>query len=168
MLCLSSRFGDGLNAGQRQHLAQELKEERLWEEYAEIGFHEELFNVACILNLAFPKEFPEADMVKIRLKAMALSSRSAGNLQNLNASFIARLLNDGMDEHNTIYRLFGESIASNLFPEAEDVIWNFTQSEFSENELSVELIIYTSWNWVDELKGVRHFESAAYSDRQLH
>ena len=164
---LELRFAEKLNPGQRKNLSEELKDDRLWEEYAEIKFHEELFNVGCMLNWAFPKDFSEPDMVKIRLRVTSQNSDSATNLQQPTASFIARLLTDGMDEHNAIYRLFDESIASNSFPEAEDIIWKFEAGGFAETDQTNEFTIYTSWNWVDELKGVKSFESTAFSDGQL-
>ena len=164
---LELRFGDQLTKGQRQHLSEELKEERLWEEYAKISDHEELFNVGCLLYWAFPKEFPEPEIVEIKVKVNALNPASAVNLQKPTASFIARLLNDGMNDHNTIYRLFDENIKSNSFPEAEHIIWKFDSSGFNSDDLSNTFTIYTSWNWVDELKGDRKYESTAFSDGQL-
>jgi hypothetical protein len=101
------------------------------------------------------------------LKVNALNPGSAINLQNPTASFIARLLNDGMNDHNTIYRLFDENIKSNNFPEAEHIIWKFEDSGYNSGDLSNTFTIYTSWNWVDELKGVRNYESTAFSDGQL-
>ena len=165
---LELRLGDLLTAGQRQNLAEDLKGDRLWEEHAEISFHEELFNVGCILNWAFPNEFPLPDAVMIELKVTSLNSESAENLKNMTSSFIARLLNDGMNENNTIYRLFDENIASNSFTDAEHAIWKFIEENLPETDHSKTLTIYTSWNWVDELKGVKNFESTAFPDGQYH
>lgn len=164
---LEFRLGDQLNKGQRQNLAEELKDEKLWEEYADIRFHEELFHVGVMLNWAFPREFPEPDIVRIKVKVKALNSISIQNLQKPTASFIARLLNDGMNEHNTIFRLFDEKIESNSFPEAEDIIWNLEDTGFTLTDTSNTFTIYTSWNWIDELKGVMNFESTAFSDGQM-
>lgn len=165
---LELRLGDRLNKGQRQNIADDLKEERLWEEYADISFHKELFNVGCMLNWAFPREFPEPDIVRICQNVKALNQQSSSNLQAATASFIARLLNDGMNEHNTIYRLFDERIDSNSFPEAADIIWEFEAQEYSMEDSSQSFTIYTSLNWVDELKGIISYESAAHSDGQFH
>ena len=160
-------LGDRLTKGQRKNLYEELKGERLWEEYAQITDHEELFNVACMLYWAFPKKFSEPDIVRVKVKISALNSPSAKNLQNPTAAFLTRLLNDGMDEHNIIYRLFDEQIAANSFPEAQDIVWTFDQTGFDLEERSNTFTIYTSWNWVDELKGVKEYESQAHSDGEL-
>jgi hypothetical protein len=159
------RLGERLTGGQRRNMAEEMKDERLWEEYAEMSCHEELFNVACMLYWTFPALFPEPDVTRIRIHVAAMNADSEANLRSPTASFIARLLNDGMSDRNTIYRLFDEQIASNRFPEAEDVIWKFESHGYDATERAVALTIHTSWHWVDELKAVDSFESVAHSDR---
>jgi len=165
---LEFRLGDRLNKGQRQNIAEDLKEEKLWEEYADISFHEELFHIGCMLHWAFPREFPEPDIIRVGLNIKALTPQSSSNLMTPTASFITRILNDGMNEHNTIFRLFDDKIASNSFPEANDIIWEFKAHEFSKEDSTQTFTIYTSFNWVDELKGIQKYESTAYSDGQLH
>jgi hypothetical protein len=162
---LELRLGDELNKGQRQNIAEELRGDRLWEEYSEIELHEELFNVACMLFWSFPRKFQEPDIVRVRLKVTAQSSSSAKELKQPSAAFIARLLNDGMDEHNTIYRLFHDNLASTSFKEAEHIIWKFESGGFDEINQSNTITIHTSWNWVDELRGVNQYESSAYLDK---
>lgn len=164
---LELRLGDKLNKGQRQNLSEELKDERLWEEYAEISFHEELFNVASILYQAFPKKYHEPDIVMIKVKVKAINVSSEVNLKTPTASFISRLLCDGMDEHNAIFRLFDDNIASDSFPESEHIIWKFSEEGFMQEDRSNVLTVYTSWNWVDEIKGVKSFESTAFADGQF-
>lgn len=164
---LEFRLGDKLNKGQRLNIAEELRSERIWEEYAEIKLHEELFNVSCMLFWAFPRKFHEPDIIRVKLSVRSINSASEINLKKPTAAFIARLLNDGMDEHNTIYRLFEDSLTSNAFPEAEDIIWSFEDLGYQETDHSNTFIIYTSWNWIDEIKGVKNYESKAFSDGQL-
>ncbi|MBT8256444.1 MAG: hypothetical protein KJO23_07875 [Bacteroidia bacterium] len=164
---LEYRMGERLNKGQRLNLAEELKDDRIWEEYSDISLHEELFNVSCMLYWSFPKQFSEPDIVRIRLKVTSMNYESKSNLENSNESFLCRLLNDGMDDRNLIVRLFEEGINSNSFPEAKDILWKFEADGFSEEDKSNTFTIYTSWNWVDELKSVNNYESRAYCDGQL-
>ncbi|MFT7030807.1 MAG: hypothetical protein ACJA2C_002207 [Marinoscillum sp.] len=166
-MLLSHRLGENLSKGQRKNLAAELKEDRIWEEYSELSFHKELFNVCTILHWAFPKKYAEPDIVRIQLKVTALNKVAITNLQKLDKSFVARLLNDGMDAHNIIYRLFDEQIASDEFPESEHIIWKLEELGYHQEEQSNILSIYTSWNWVDELKGIEEYESSAFADGQL-
>ena len=162
---LELRLGERLNAGQRRNMSEEMKDERLWEEYADMSCHEELFNIAAMLFWTFPSLFPEPDVTRIRLRVTAMNDEAEANLRAPSSPFIARLLSDGMGARNNIYRLFDEQIASRRFPEAEDVIWKFESDGYDAARRSVDLTIYTSWHWVDELKGVDSFESAAHSDR---
>ncbi|MFT6871875.1 MAG: hypothetical protein ACJAVN_000879 [Roseivirga sp.] len=162
---LELRLGDRLNKGQRQNLSEELKGERLWEEYAQIQDHEELINVTCMLYWTFPKKYSQPDIVRIKLKIVANNSPSKKNLQHLTAPFVARLLNDGMDDHNLIYRLFDEQLASHKFMEAEHIVWTMDNQDYDTEGSSIELTIHTSWNWIDELRGVETYESKAYADQ---
>ncbi|MEQ9064052.1 MAG: hypothetical protein RIE58_07735 [Vicingaceae bacterium] len=166
-LVLEVRLGEKLTVGQRKNLSEELKDDRLWEEYAEISFHEELFNVGCMIHWAYPRIYPYPDIVRLKLGITSKNSESKINLQNPTASFLARLLSDGMNEHNTIFRLFKENVKGNSFPASEDIIWKFQGNDFKEATNSLEVTIFTSWNWVDELKGVDQFESNAFADGQI-
>jgi hypothetical protein len=164
---LAYRFGDLLNKGKRQNLIEEVQEDRIWEEYADLSYHKELFNVCCMLYWAFPKKVPEPDIVRISLKVTALNTASEPNIKLLTPSFIARLLNDGMDSHNLIYRLFDEQIASNKFEESTHIIWQVEENGYDPDEHAHTFNVYTAWTWVDELKGVERYESQAFSDGQL-
>ena len=164
-LLLELRLGERLRPGQRQSLAEEMRDERLWEEYADISCHEELFNVACMLYSAYPSHFPEPDVTRVRLMITALNSDSEASLRSLTAPFLVRLLDHGMDDHNNNRRLFDEQLAAHSFPEAEDLIWKFKAGPYNVTERCLPVTIYTSWHWLDELKGVSAFESHAHSDR---
>ncbi|MEQ8324733.1 MAG: hypothetical protein RIC15_10715 [Vicingaceae bacterium] len=114
-LVLEVRLGEKLTVGQRKNLAEELKDDRLWEEYAEISFHEELFNAGCMIHWAFPRIYPYPDIVRLQLGITSKNSASKFNLQHPTASFLASLLCDGMNEHNTIFRLFKKMSRGILF-----------------------------------------------------
>jgi len=164
---LEYRLGDSLNKGQQQNLAEELKEDRLWEEYSNIKLHEELFNIGCILYWAFPKKFSTPDIVNLKLKVTSLNKESISNLERPNESFLCRILNDGMDSSNIMSRLFGANIKSNSFPEAQHIIWLYEASGFSALDNSNTFSVFISWNWVNKLRGVEMYESTAFSDGQL-
>jgi hypothetical protein len=164
---LEFRLGEILNKGQRQNLAEELKEDRLWEEYSDIKLHEELFNVGCMLYWTFPKRFFTPDMVKIKVRVASLTKESKINLEKPSSSFLTRILNDGMEKNNILGRLFGASLKSNNFPESEHIIWKFEESGFLTDDNSNTFSIYTSLNWVLKLQGAQDYESNAYSDGQL-
>jgi hypothetical protein len=164
---LEYRLGDRLNSGQRQNLSEALQEDRIWEEYSDLSFHEELFNATCMLYWAFPKQFSTPDIVKISLQVTAMNKDSISNLEQPTPSFLCRILNDGMDEHTIMQRLLGDNLNSNSFPEAEHIIWSFEAKGMEEGSSSNTFTIYTSWNWVEDLRGVLNYESFAFSDGQL-
>ncbi len=164
---LEFRIGDRLNKGQRQNLAIELQDDKIWEEYSDLSLHEELFHVSCMLYWAFPKNFREPDIARLKLSITSLTPESGKNIANLTAAFITRVLNDGMDKHNLLNRLFDESLEANTFVEAEDIIWQFKTEGTQDNAKEQTVVIYTSWNWVEDLKGISEWESTAYADGQL-
>ena len=164
---LEYRLGERLNKGQRQNLAIELQEEKIWEEYADLSLHEELFHISCMLHWAFPKNFREPDIAKVKLFLTPLTQESKQNVASPTAAFLTRVLNDGMDEHTLINRLFDELVVANSFPEAEDIIWQFEAHGVTENSNENTITIYTSWNWVEDLKGIPEWESTAFADGQL-
>lgn len=161
---LEFRFGDTFNQGQRENIAVDARRIALWERYADVSFHKEMFNVGYILHLAFPMKFRQPGVARIKLKITALNRDSAEALKTPDSAFVARLLAKGMDEHNTIYRLYHESVEGDQFSEAAHIIWRFDLEKYDEKEQTNTIIAYTSWNWVEELKGVEGFESAAYND----
>lgn len=161
---LEFRFGDQFNAGQRENIAVDARRLKLWERYPDVALHQEMFNVGYLLNVAFPMKFREPEAAYIKLEVKALNHDSAETLKNPDCAFIARLLSDGMDEHNTLFRLHQASIKGEKFPEAEDIIWRYDLSDFDENQDARTLVVFTSWNWVEELNGVEEFDSTAYTD----
>jgi len=167
VIVLEFRLGDRLNKGQRQNLAIELQEEKIWEEYADLSLHEELFHVSCMLYWAFPKNFREPDIARLKLTIISLTQESKKNIGEPTAAFLTRALNDGMDVHNIMNRLFDESLEANSFPEADNIIWQFEAHGAIENSNENTITIYTSWNWLEDLKGISEWESTAYADGQL-
>ncbi|MEY8021811.1 hypothetical protein AB8P51_13325 [Muriicola sp. SD30] len=164
---LEFRLGDKLNKGQRKNLANEMQEDPLWVEYSDLSLHEELFHVGCMLFWTFPRNFPSPEIAKLVLKISSSHPDSKINLITPTPSFLCRILKDGMDEFTIMNRLFDENLKGNTFPEAEHIIWQMEASAFESGTNSVTITLYSSWNWVEDLKGVQEFESAAYADGQI-
>lgn len=160
-------LNDKLNKGQRKNLANEMQEDPLWVEYSDLSLHEELFHVGCMLYWTFPRNFPSPDIAKLVLKISSSHPDSIINLNTPTPSFLCRILKDGMDEFTIMNRLFDENLEGNSFPEAEHIIWQMEASAFDKGTNSVTVTLYTSWNWVEDLKGVQEFQSTAYADGQL-
>ncbi len=164
---LEFRMGEKLNKGQRKNLGNEMQEDPLWIEYSDLSLHEELFHVGCMLYWTFPRNFPSPDIAKLTFRLTAKSPEATGNIKNPTASFLCRVLNGGMDESNIMNRLFDENLEGNRFPEADHILWQFGTDDFDETSRSGTVTVYTSWNWVEDLKGVGEFDAAAWADGQL-
>jgi hypothetical protein len=164
---LEFRLGDRLNKGQRKNLGNEMQEDPLWVEYSDLSLHEELFHVGCMLYWTFPRNFPSPDIAKLTLRITALTPEAKVNLKSPEESFLCRLLNGGMDEHNIMNRLFDESLEGNDFPEASHILWQHETGVYDEAAGVRECTLYTSWNWVEDLKGLQKYETVAWADGQL-
>ena len=156
-------IGDSLREGQLRNMANEMLDEKLWEEYVNPSFHERLFNVGSLLYAAFPGIFPKSDAVRIVLD---ITSENAAALQrvssSLDESFLIRLLADGMDGHSVLHRMYDDQLKGQSFPEADQVIWTARTVSFNDDTLKLELI--SSGYWLDPLEETRSHESKAYSD----
>ncbi len=135
-LLLKYRMGDDLSDGQIQHLCNEMLDEKLWEEYAEIGLHESFYEVAMLLHAAVAGSVPEPDAITVTLNVVATNADGKTLLENpLDESWLIRLLADGMPEDCLLLRLFGEQIRGDAFPEASDIIWSFTSANASRGQV---------------------------------
>lgn len=162
-LVLEHVIGDSLRESQLRNMANEMLDEKLWEEYVDPSFHERLFNVGSLLYAAFPGVFPKPDAVRIVLD---ITSENAAALQrvssSLDESFLIRLLADGMDGHSVLHRMYDDQLKGQSFPEADQVIWTARTVSFNDDTLKLELI--SSGYWLDPLEETRSYESKAYSD----
>ncbi|GGD39146.1 hypothetical protein [Muriicola marianensis] len=164
---LEFRLGERLNKGQRKNLGNEMQEDPLWIEYSDLSLHEELFHVGCILYWTFPRNFPSPEIAKLTFRITARKPEAQSNLIAPGASFLCRVLNGGMDEHNIMNRLFDENLEGDSFPEADHILWQIQNEGFDEGSRSATVTVYTSWNWVEDLKGVDSYEVNAWADGQL-
>ena len=164
---LKFRLGDRLNKEKKKNLGNEMQEDPLWIEYSDLSLHEELFHVGCMLYWTFPRSFPSPEIAELTLRIHAVKSEGKSNLISPTASFLCRVLNGGMDEHNIMNRLFDENLEGDEFPEADHILWQIRNKGYDDGSRSVTVTVYTSWNWVEDLKGVKGFEAMAWTDFSL-
>jgi hypothetical protein len=161
---LKYRIGSRLSQGQIENIAADMPDEKLWEEYADMALHEQLFNVASLLYMAFPRTFSEPDAVRVRVKIVASSETGRTVLQDwLNESFLVRLLAAGMEEDAALNRLFERQLKGDTFPEAEWIIWVFECVEKIGDAQVVELI--SSGSWLDPLRTTKSYTARAFPDK---
>jgi hypothetical protein len=147
---LTHDMAGSLREGQLRNIANEMLDEKLWEEYADTSFHERLFNTGSLLYSAFPQSFPETDAVHILLEVTAENAAARGLLtESLNEAFLARLLADGMDDGAVLHRLYAKELAGNSFANAGEAVWNVRNEIASTGVMKIEVIGSGYWPHVD-------------------
>lgn len=157
-IVMKFRLGSRLNAGQIDNLSNEMRDEKMWEEYADLSLHEDFFNVSQLLYEAYNGKFPNPEAVRFQLKIKV--SNPADLLvfeQDAEASLI-RLLAAGMPENTLIRRLFEEQLEGGMFGEASDIIWQLHKEERTSD--SVTFTIISSLYWFRDFKYVMPYEAA--------
>jgi len=156
-------LGDALRDGQLHNMANEMLDEKLWEEYVDPACHERLFNVGSLLYAAMPRTFPKPDAVCLKLEATA-GNPTAGALLTAapKEAFLVRLLADGMDDHAVLHRLYGEQLAAKSFPSADQVVWIVRTDATNDDAMTIEVI--GSGYWLDALERTQSYDSNAYAD----
>ena len=75
-IVLTYVFGNRLNKGQIDNLSNEMLEEKLWEEYADLSLHEEFFAIHQLLYDAFEGTFPHAEAVSFQVKIQEMAKNN--------------------------------------------------------------------------------------------
>ena len=162
-LVLTQHLGDRLKSGQIQNAANEMLEEKLWEEYADLSLHEAMFNVASVLYAAFPAVFPKPDAIHVTLAVTAANEDAQEVLADpLNESLVVRLLADGMEDNSVLNRLFEEQLKGKSFPEADKIVWILEVD--SSNAPIITMQVTSSGCWLDPLRDTKSYSSSAYFD----
>jgi hypothetical protein len=163
-IVLATLLGDRLSKGVRQNLVHEMKEDALWEQYAQTSCHADLFLAGVVLYRAFPKLFTYPDIGRLTLTMTPVNELAKKQLAaGVTAPFLARLLADAMDDHGLLKRLYEDQLAGNHFPTAQDIIWH-TVMLGQQADGSVTYQLYSSWEWLQPLKLTRAYQSTAYRD----
>ena len=161
-IVLSYVFGDKLNKGQIDNLSNEIVEEKLWEEYADLSLHEEFFAVHQLLYDAFEGTFPHPEAVSFQVRIQESDKNGLSIFNQSPEAPLVRLLVSGLPNNNVIHRLFDDKIEGDTFSEAKDILW---QLKLSKND-SVGLIadVISSHYWFKDLKYVDEFEGETHPD----
>lgn len=149
-------FGERLNQGQIDNISHEIINERMWEEYADLSLHEDLFNVTQILHKAYNGKFPHPEAVRLRTKISSKEKRGIELLLVKTEASLIRLLDQGMPENTLISRLFKEQLKGGDFEDAQHIIWQYKVQAEEEDSVVFELI--SSSYWLHDLKYAENFE----------
>jgi len=159
---LKHDVGGMLRDGQLRHMATEMLEEKLWEEYPDASLHERLFNAGSLLYEALPRHFPEPDAVRVQLEVAASNASAREVLASpVQESFLVRLLANGMDQGAVLRRVYDEQLASHSFPEAAQIIWTFSATRMRD-DMNFEVV--GSGYWLNPLRDCETYDSSAHAD----
>lgn len=155
-------FKDKLNDGQKDNLSHEMIDEKMWEEYADLEFHEAFFNVGQFLYQAYNGKFPRPEAVKFNLTITGKSTNELAIFEDSSEATVLRLLAKGMPTNTLVNRLYKEQLEGETFTEAKDIIWQMKNSGVEGNSIAFEII--SSLYWFHDLKFVDAFEATTHQD----
>lgn len=153
---------DRLADGKLDQISNDMLEDRLWEQFADLSFHRKLFDAYSLLREAFNGTFTNPTGVNFKVKITSDDKNFEPFEETLKPS-ITRLLASGMDDSSILNRLYSEQISSTHFLEAENIIWEIKETSSTDNEKVYE--ITSSFFWFENLKDIQGFEGKTQTDQ---
>ncbi|MEQ9406454.1 MAG: hypothetical protein RIK87_01965 [Fuerstiella sp.] len=154
---LKYRLGTELTDGQIRNFSIESQHERLWEQSADLEFHQRMFAIASLLNTVNEMEFPTPDALCVTLIVSCADPASLAVFEDsMDPALLVRLLSAGMDDSAILNRLFGEQIAAGRIDDAGSIIWA-VRVDGSEQS-SIRLQITSSAYWLNAIRETESFE----------
>ena len=165
-IVLAQTLATLMNAGQIQNLAEEMKEDRKWEEASDMRYHEPIFNAQVLLSEAFPRDYDVPDILRVTTRVTPLNQAGGALLQSpVSEAWLVRLLADGMPASAVLKRLFVDALAKGPFPEAAQIIWQFrTEPDNDGPQPSIRITVYAPHSWFGPLEAAAEYESSALPD----
>ena len=119
-IVLEYKLSDYLNANQIEQISNEMLEDKISEEYADISLHHQLFNINQLLYKAYNGTFPNAKATIIEFEIEHLDKNKKGITEEI----VLKCFNTTLSGNNVIKRLFSEQLAGKKeFKEAEHIAW---------------------------------------------
>ena len=165
-LVLEAVFGDALSPGVRQNLVTDLRDERPWEQFAQIDKQAGVFTAMVILQQAFPQLYATPDALRMRVQITAAGEAGDRLLYGIPpASLLLRLLASGMPEDATLNRLFEDELAGRRLADAPHILWRTVRADdAATGERRHGFDLYASWHWLEPLRGIAGWEADGWPD----
>ncbi|WP_367757144.1 hypothetical protein [Flavobacterium sp. WC2430] len=139
-IVLAYKLSEELNEGQIEQISHNMLIDKVCEEYPEIHLQGTLFHINQLLFKAYNGKFPNAKASVVHFSMTPVD----GEVKELTAENVLKLLNNGLSDRNLIKRLFDDQMYKNIpFPEAEGIIWELN----TEDNVNYSLV--TSENWIN-------------------
>lgn len=165
---LAHTLGELMTAGQIQNLREEMKDDRKWEEGADMRAHEPIFNAQILLSEAFPDTYAVPDIVRLTALVRSLGPDGETLLgEPISEPLLVRMLADGMPDSAVLKRLFEDSLAKGPFPEASQILWQYKVEALADDDapgVACRVVLCSPKSWVGALEDVETFSSAAFPD----
>jgi hypothetical protein len=117
-IVLTYKLANRLKSGQIKNLAQEMLQDKVAEEYPDISFHYDLFNINQLLHNCYNGKFP-----KIKASVIDFELIFKGKVE-VTKEIIVRTISDLLSHKSLLKRLFSEQLdASVEINDAESIIW---------------------------------------------
>ena len=140
-IVLEYKLSHYLNANQIEQISNEMLEDKISEEYADISLHHQLFNINQLLYKAYNGTFPNAKATIIEFEIEHLDKNKKGITEEI----VLKCFNTTLSGNNVIKRLFSEQLAGKKeFKEAEHIAWQLNY--LSDNSYS----LITSDYWISK------------------
>ena len=140
-IVLEYKLSHYLNANQIEQISNEMLEDKISEEYADISLHHQLFNINQLLYKAYNGTFPNAKATIIEFEIEHLDKNKKGITEEI----VLKCFNATLSGNNVIKRLFSEQLAGKKeFKEAEHIAWQL--NHLSDNSYS----LITSDYWISK------------------
>ena len=157
LMVLTYLLGNRLSKGQIGNLAQEILVEKLWEDFADLSFHETLFNAHQILYDAFRGVFPRPEAFGFELRVAAANSRDLSYFAEETEARLIRLIVQGMAPNTKIARLYEKELIKGPFEDAQHILWQLKKAD--EQAMAVVFGGISSPYWFADLKQAGPFKA---------
>jgi hypothetical protein len=139
--------------------------ERPWEEYPDLSFHERIFKAQFLLNQAYPEtQQPEINKVVAILSCLNQAAESYlqardpdGSDKGIPEALLVRCLAHALPDNAILNRLFEDQINGKLpFTEAENILWHVYPNKLPDEGdrcQRYELTLYCPTRWTGSLDG---------------
>jgi hypothetical protein len=155
---------DSFTDGKIEQMSFDMIDDNLWEQFADLSYHERLFNAQGLLRESFNGTFSQPTGVKLTIK---ISNNNQDSFEVFDTSLkasLVRLIAAGMNEQAVLNRLYEDQIKSETFVEAENILWQVKEVSKSNTETVYEII--SSEFWLGALEDVENFEAKTHADSQ--
>lgn len=167
-LVLTVVFGDAMSPGVRQNVTDDLQEDRPWQQFPGVDKQAGLFDAIVLLQRAFPRRFGIPDAIRLRLNVRSTNAETSDWLRrDQSAALILRLLASGMEEDAVLKRLYEQELASDVFRDANAILWRTREVGGSDEAGSTARLyeICSSHQWLDPLEDREPWEGVGWPDR---